>query len=147
MWTKQTWIAVVLVVSVGSACRLAAEDTPGQKEAPTPKDTEKALKKALLDDARKVFEQNQVRYQTGAVGIDVELMSNWSIRWLEAELELAADAAGKSAALKAHLGRMKDVEKFATALAKTGQGREADAVAGRYFRTQAELWLARGRMK
>ena len=78
MWNKQTWITLLLVVFVGSACRLAAAETPGQKESPTPTDAEKAIKKAMLEDARKVFEQNLSRFQTGAGGMDVELIYNWS---------------------------------------------------------------------
>lgn len=108
--------------------------------------TEAPLKKTMLEEARKVFEQTVARYKNGVAGA-VEELYQWSGRWLEAELDLGADAAARTAALKAHLDRMKEVEKMAVALAKTGQGRDSDAAASRYFRTQAELWLARGRAK
>ena len=119
-----------------------------QKDAPAPKagDAELPLKKAMLEDARKVYEHDIVRYKSGLI-FSFEELFLWSSRWLEAELELAGDATARTNALKAHLERMKDVEKLSVAMFKVGQGREADAAAGRYYRTQAELWLARGRIK
>jgi hypothetical protein len=142
-------IVLVLAVVLGPDCRFASGEEPQKKDSPEPKlaDPEKSLKQALLEDARKVFEMNLARYQAGNGGLDVEAMSSWSTRWLEAEIDVAADATAKTSAFKAHLSRMKEVEKSATALAKTGQGREADALAARFFRNQAEIWLARGRTK
>lgn len=150
MWINKLWLAVVVAISVAlieSICCPGLAGPPEKKDSPAPTDAEKTLKKSMLDDARKVFEQNLLRFQSGAGPKDVELMYNWSTRWLDVEFDLAVDAAGKTDALKAHLNRMKDLEKSATALAKIGEGRESDAIASRYYRTQAELWLARGRTK
>lgn len=148
---SKRWVLLVAVVVVagGDAYRLALARLPDQKDPPPPKavEAENALKKTMLEDARKLFEQFVKRHQAGVGALAVEELALWSSRWLEAELDLAADATARATALKAHLDRMKDVEKQATALMKTGQGREADAVAGHYHRTQAELWVARGRMR
>ncbi|MCE9563982.1 MAG: hypothetical protein K8U57_18220 [Planctomycetes bacterium] len=100
----------------------------------------------MLDDARKVFEQDLARYKNGQ-SVAFEDLYQWSSRWLEAELEMAGDAATRTTAFKTHFDRMKDVEKSTAAMVKAGQVREADAAAGRYYRAQAELWLARGRLR
>lgn len=125
---------------------LVSADARTPKEEPPAKtgDAEASLKRQMLDAARKVYEDSTKRYQAG-VSASVEELYLWSIRWLDAEFDLAADAAAKTTALKAHLERMKQVEKICVAFAKTGQGRQADAAAGRYYRTQAELWVTRGR--
>lgn len=141
-------MVVAIVVGMGSMYRLASADLPDQKKPPLLKvgDAEGALKKTMLEEARKVFELRLTRYQNGGA-LEVETLYQWSSRWLEAELDLAADATGKTATLKAHLERMKEVEKSAVARMKAGQGPESDAAAGRYYRTQAEVWLVHGHVR
>jgi hypothetical protein len=147
------WAAVGVMagvaVGVGAVYTLASAGAQGQKDPPPAKagDAEAPLKKEMLEEARKVYELNVKQYQAGDGGLAAENLYVWSGRWLEAELDVAADAAARAAALKAHLDRMKDAEKLAAALWKAGQGRAADAAAGRYYRAQAELWLARGRVR
>lgn len=136
------------MVGSGSVFHWAVAGLLEQKDPPPPKaEAEAVLKKSMLEDARKVFEMNIKRYQTGAGALVAEELYQWSNRWLKAELDLAGDAVARTTALKAHLNRMKEVEKQATTLAKIGQGRDADAAAGRYFRAQAELWVGRGRVR
>ncbi len=144
------WVTAVAitVTAAGAVYRLTGAEPSGQKDPPPAKaaDAEAALKKAMLEDARKVYEMDLARYRAGQA-LGGEELYLWSVRWLEADLDLTTDAAAKTTALKAHLDRMKEVEKMAANLAKTGQGRESDAAAGRYYRAQAELWAARGRAK
>ena len=61
---------------------------------------------------------------------------------MDAERKLSDKQAVQLGVLQAHLERMKELEKAATNLAKTGQGRESDASAATYYRLEAELWLA-----
>jgi hypothetical protein len=139
-------VAVSVVVAAGAAYRLASAGFSNPKDDPPAKagDAEASLKKQMLEEAKKVYESDIKRYQAGQSS-SVEELYLWSGRWLEAELDLAADAAAKTTALKAHLDRMKAVEKSSGAYAKAGQGRESDAAAGRYYRAQAELWVTRRR--
>jgi multidrug resistance efflux pump len=115
----------------------------GAQKGLSSKDAELALKKALVDEARKVYEQTVIRFRNGQ-GARPDDLYPWSRRWLEAQLELAGSKEARVAALRDHLDRMKDLEKITKGLADTGQGRTADASAGRFYRIQAELWLARG---
>jgi hypothetical protein len=156
----------VAVAGTGALFELTAADPRGQKDPPPAKaspaapppeapgvgpagagDAEGPLKRSMLEEARKVFKESLARYRAGVGPLGVEELYQWSVRWLEGELDLAAGAAERAAALKAHLDRMREVEKMAANLAKAGQGRESDAAAGRYFRAQGELWVARGRAK
>ncbi|OWK40800.1 hypothetical protein [Fimbriiglobus ruber] len=149
---QRAWWAMAAAVGVaigGLVYRLPAEEPADRKDAPPARgaNADAAVKKAILEDARQVYEMNQKRYRALEGPVVVEDTYLWSVRWLEAELDLAADAAAKTAALKGHLERMREVEKMAANQAKAGQGRQSDAVAGHYHRTRAELWLARGEIK
>ena len=79
----------------------------------------------------------------GLQGSSAEELYTWSRRWLDAEVDLAANKEEKMAAHQRHLDRMKGLEKIAKAMVVTGQGRASDASAAVYYRTQAELWLTR----
>jgi hypothetical protein len=102
----------------------------GPKDPPpaNAEDADGPLKKVMLEDARKVFALDLDRYRAGVGPLVVEELYLWSVRGLEAELDLVTDVAGKT-------------------VAKAGQGRERDAVAARYYSAKAELWVTRGRMK
>jgi hypothetical protein len=90
--------------------------------------------------ARKVFEENLTRFQAAELAMDERLMW-WSERWLNAELALSEKPADRTAALEAHVKRLKKLERVFAAYAKTGQGRESDAQAATYFRAEAEIRL------
>ena len=83
----------------------------------------------------------------GLEGSSGEELYTWSRRWLDAELDLAANKDERVAAHQRQLDRMKDWEKQAEAMAAAGQGRQSDASAAAYYRTQVELLLtqAQGR--
>jgi hypothetical protein len=66
--SRQVVVTALLgAVGFGSAYRLATAGLPEQKEPPPAKagDGEAAFKKAMLEDARKVFEQDIARYKSG----------------------------------------------------------------------------------
>ncbi len=107
---------------------------------------EAALRKTELEEARKTYEMNLQRFRAATGGVTPEDLYRWSRRWLEAQLDSVGNKQERTAALRGHLERMRDLEKRTESLAKAGQGTTADASAGKYYRTQAELWLARGRV-
>lgn len=98
------------------------------------------LKKALVETAKTTYEQN-LAHMKGLEANSPEDLYVWSRRWLDAEVDLAANKDERVAAHQRHLDRMKDLEKILKNFATTGQGRQSDATAGTYYRTQAELWL------
>jgi hypothetical protein len=88
--------------------------------------------------AEKVYRSTSARLKAGAV--TVEVVYQWSVRWLDAEL-----AAKTKTALADHLARMQELE---TAMAKArdaGVAHADDAEAATYFRIEAEIWQARGK--
>jgi hypothetical protein len=109
--------------------------------APVPPQVSKALLEKRAEAARKVFQQKSAQVK-GALGRPSDLFG-WSERWLEAELALAEKSADRATALRDHLDRVRDIERAAVSLAKTGQGSQADADAATYFRLDAEIRLVK----
>jgi hypothetical protein len=105
--------------------------------APAPPTVPKDLLEKRLDAARKVYRQNMARLK-GAQGPPAEVFG-WSERWLDAELALSEKPEERVKALRDHLDRTRAVEQTAAALARTGQGRQADADAAAYYRLEAEI--------
>lgn len=96
---------------------------------------------ARLASAQKAYEL-ALQQQTQLLAMDPEFLALWSRRWLEAQRELATSKDQQIAALEAHLGRLRNLEKFAKRLSATGQGRQTDAVVAEYHRLEAEQWLS-----
>ena len=61
--------------------------------------------------------------------------------------DVSAKKEDQIAALEAHLGRMRELEKLAKNFAKVGQGSAHDAFAAEYYRADAELQLLRAKAK
>jgi RNA polymerase sigma factor (sigma-70 family) len=64
-----------------------------------------------------------------------------AMRLLDAELALSTGRAARTASCKAHLTRMRDVEKFCRSLYKAGQGSTADAAMAEFYVVDAEIRL------
>jgi RNA polymerase sigma factor (sigma-70 family) len=118
------------------AKRVAGAAAPA---APAPPKVPKELLEKRLDVARKVFKQNLTRLKA-LQALPSELFG-WSERWLEAELALTDNQADRVKALRDHLDRTREVEQMTVGLARTGQGRQADAEAATYYRLEAEIRL------
>lgn len=103
---------------------------------------EAGLKKALVEAAKSTYQEDLARLKNLQASSPEDLYV-WSRRWLDAEVDLAGNKEERVAAHQRHLDRMKDLERRAKAMAAAGQGRQSDATAGTYYRTQAELWLTR----
>lgn len=71
---------------------------------------------------------------------------DWSLRWLEAERDLARDPAGSAAALEGHLQRVTELETKVKSL--SGNLLPAWALwDAEWHRLNAELWLAQAKAK
>ena len=106
--------------------------------APPPK-----VPKALLQE-RLMAASNTYNLKLQTVlngnGTPTELFG-WSRRWLDAQLALCENKKDRLAAYQAHVERTRHEERRMHAFAKTGQGRQADASAATFFRTEAEILL------
>ncbi len=132
-------IALAVVVVAVASLRLSAEPPPiaaAKAAAKIPRE----LLEQRREAARNVFEENLRRLQAAELAMDERLMW-WSERWLNAELALSDKPADRTAALAAHVKRLKELEKMFAHYAKTGQGRESDAQAATYFLTEADIRL------
>jgi RNA polymerase sigma factor (sigma-70 family) len=110
--------AVLLVLAVAcvgaGVCRLAlgAAEVPKKEAAPHRGEVAVAgLKKARLEAARKAYRHVWSYYQAG--GYDEEVVYRWSVRLLQAQRAVAGKEADRVAASRAHLDRMKALEKMA----------------------------------
>ena len=80
------------------------------------------------------FQQNR----TGSLHVYV-----WSRLVLEARRDMGENQAERIAALKAHLARMQKLEDLVKRIRRLGFGLSADVGATRFYRVEAEYWLAR----
>ena len=126
--------------SLFSTCLVLMSFGPALADPPAPKVPKELLEKRL-EVARKVFQENQIRFRNRE-GLVSDLFG-WSERWLDAELAVSDKAADRTKALKDHVDRSRDLERMATNYARTGQGRQSDADAATYFRIEAEIRLAK----
>jgi len=90
--------------------------------------------------AEKAFTSAETARAAGAGS--VEMVGEWSVRWLEAAI--AAGTRTKPA-LADHLARMTKLEAEVGNAVKAGTARASDAQAAEYFRIEAAYWVARGR--
>ncbi len=72
----------------------------------------------------------------------IDDVARWSIHWLDAALD-AGTAVDK--AFDDHLQRMVAAEKAEQSFVKAGLGSTTDAAIATYYRTEAQLWKARGK--
>jgi hypothetical protein len=132
---------MALCLAVVGVCSLlvsaASSQTAGPKTAPK---IPRELLAQRREAARKVFEEHLTRLKAAEMATDERLMW-WSERWLNAELALSEKPADRTAALAAHVQRLKELERIFDAHAKAGQARESDAQAATYFRADAEIRL------
>ncbi len=131
--------ALGLTVMGVSSLLLSAE--PARNAAPkaAPK-IPRELLELRREAAHSVFDVDLKRLRAAEMATDERLMW-WSERWLNAELALSEKPADRTAALEAHVKRLKELETIFEAYAKTGQARESDAQAATYFRADAEIRL------
>jgi hypothetical protein len=112
----------------------------------------RANARARLEAARKVYQGHQARQKVEVptpglkmppvLGLPFfERLHHWSLRWMDAERELAEKQAGRVAAVAAHLDRMRGLEKEAKKAVFGLAPYEATAVT--FYRLEAEKLLLR----
>jgi outer membrane protein TolC len=113
--------------------------------APAAAEVPQKLLQARRDAAQQAYDSALAQYRTGKG--DAEGVYRWSHRWLVAQQEMAGTKAEREAAAAAHLGRVKDLEKAAEKLVKTGVAPPLEGKAARFYVAEAEVWLAQAKGK
>jgi hypothetical protein len=131
---RQVFLAVLIV---------ATASTRGRADEANPLD----LAKARAAAAQETYEGQVRRHAVDASGPSFESIYVWSRRWLEAEQALATDKAGRLAALQAHLDRMNKWEATKTEQRKQGFVAAYEVPQARFYRLEAEIWLAEAKGK
>ena len=105
-----------------------------------PKPEVAKLAQSRVDAAAKVYPGALMLWRNG--NEHLEVVYQWSVRWLAATL----DTAGKTApAFADHLKRMQDLELQVQDHYKAGLTNAEEVDAATYYRIEAEFWLARGK--
>jgi hypothetical protein len=102
------------------------------------------LLEARLQAARKAYDgyTEALQIRTNSFRDTVERLYRWSRRILDAERAVAKTREARTEGLKGHLARMADLESKATRFLKVGGAIHADVDAARFFRLEAEIWVA-----
>jgi hypothetical protein len=78
---------------------------------------------------------------------DVEPLVVWSRRWMEAQRELSNSKVGQIAAVESHLARITELTQLTKAKFDAGRVPVYEYTAMVYFRTEAQILLARAKAK
>ncbi len=74
-----------------------------------------------------------------------ELLYRWSCRWLDAEREISSRQEDVLAACRAHLGRMRELERVARERFRNRYVPVEEDTAAQFYRLEAEIWLERAK--
>lgn len=100
-------------------------------------------KQALLQAAKDAYEGMLKRRQTDpSVSNDVEYLYRWSRRWLEAERALGDAKDQRLSAYQAHNERMQWLDKLQQEMVNNGTASRHELASTKFFRIEAEQWLA-----
>lgn len=148
-------IACVLALAAGAGWLtyrgLAAEPPAPVAAAPVPPPKEEArkedaaiaaLQKEKLQAAEEAYTLMMEGQKAGQVVVTEEVCA-WSKRWLESEKEVNPGRDAHLKALRAHIERMKELEKVTRLRAEAGRERVTfvDLRSATYARLEAEIWL------
>jgi len=138
-------LAVLPLIAIGLAVGQPSPADSADKAAQPAKPAPPVPSQAQVDAARRAFDE---AYRNYTVGISHDLGSIdqvhlWSQRLMEAERDRAADPAARTAALEAHINRMRQFEQISTGRYQHREAGVAAAAAAEYFRLQAEFTLAK----
>lgn len=134
-WSLALGLALV-VVSVAPA----PPQTP-PKDSPAPRTPSKAspLAEARYKAAVKQYEQVWSYYRQSRT--DSFMVYYWSRLVLESQQDMSDAKADRIAALKAHEGRIKQLEALILRVRKLGFAYSSDVGATNYYRLEADRWL------
>ena len=147
--------AALLIIGGGGAGVLAFSQRPEQPGRPGQPDAQsgspahsspaaRRLLEARIETAREILRQDLKRQQ---VMVDpqpplLEEICLWSRRLLDDRIRLASTPGERLEAIREHRNRMTIVDQLAAQYTRTGQGRVADGLRARYFRLEADQFLA-----
>jgi len=132
---------IAMALTMGRPSSADSADKSGQTAEPA----QPVPTRAQVDAARRTYD---AVYRDYTLGVSqeagaIDQIHVWSQRLMEAERDRAGNAAGRSAALRAHVDRMRQFEQICVGTYHVHQGRGPQAAAAEYFRLQAELLLAK----
>ena len=120
---------------------LADEKSPAVADA----DSAKAMVEAAKIAYEGYFERRQV--DVSATTINPEYAYRWSRRWLESERALDSAKEKRAAAATAHLERMRKLEALLENLAKGSRASKLELAPVKFYRIEAEQWLAEAKAR
>jgi hypothetical protein len=103
------------------------------------------LAKQKLEAARKTYEVLWSDYREG-FRISDDTLYRWSLRLLEAEMEVGKQPADQTAAIKAHRDRMVELERLIQRVRQVRQATINEVSATEYYRTEADAWVLQGKV-
>jgi hypothetical protein len=133
MKTPLSCILLGILFGVGATTLLGANDARESSKV-------SRLRKGKVEAARETYQVIWKNYKDGLVPA-VEFPYRWSRRWLEAERELTDGKAEQIAACKAHLERMREMERIERELRRSRLNPVNELTAAEFYRTEAEIWL------
>jgi hypothetical protein len=134
MQVRRHLLALVLLTFVATAAW--AIEPPAALKVP------RTLLKARLDAARRTYDVLARNFIESRPPLG-ELVYRWSCRWLDAERDLSAAKSDQVAAYRAHLVRMRELEKVALDRYRERYSTIDEASAAQFYRLEAEIWLLR----
>ena len=123
---------------------LVLANSPAGGSDSTDANVSPALLKARLDAARKTYEWLAKNYIESRPPLG-ELLYRWSCRWLDAEREMSGRQEDRIAAYRAHLRRMRDLERVARDRFRNRFVPVEEDTAAQFYRAEAEIWLERAK--
>ncbi len=127
---------LVILILVLSVLSIAPSAPDASKEPAEPSPLARARYQAALDQYDLIwsyFQQNRT---------DSFQVYYWSRLVLDAGREMGKTPADRIASLKKHLARMEKMEELIRRIRRLGFGFSSDVGATRYYRLEAEHWLA-----
>lgn len=134
--------SILIIFLFGVMTSAATVATAQDSDATT---TRSKLAVQRRDAARKTYETMWANYRERRASDEV--LYRWSKRWLKAERQLGVEPARQIAAFKAHLQRMRDLERIINNLQRSRQTTVDEVSAVEFYRAEAELWLLQARQE
>jgi hypothetical protein len=135
-----------LLLTIVSFAPAPAEPPPPPPATPIPADQAAevaALLRARHQAAQKQFEETWVYYKQART--DAFPVYVWSHFVLQSEFDLSDKKPDQIAALEGHLDRMRKLEELLTKVRRLGFGQAIEVGGVKYYRIEAEYWLAHAR--
>jgi RNA polymerase sigma factor (sigma-70 family) len=148
----KTWTLGLLLVAGGGAIGVVAmaqrPEAPGEPRspkshatggAPTPR-AERRLLEARIETLREILKVKEALHQAGEA--QVGDLPEWSRRLMEARLRLAGAPAERIVAIREHRDRMVTLQRHTVRLFQSGQATQNDTLVSKYYRLEADEFLA-----